>query len=192
MNFDQVEWQPCDGCGAALQHEFWTLGDKKMCAACRQGIQTNHTPSAQSFWRALLLGVGGAVAGGVLYWFVRVQFHVEIGILAIGVGYLVGHGVRWGAGQRTSQGLQILALVLTYLAITLQFTPDLAGQLGLEGVGEWLAATPRLLSYAVAAPFAGGMRGIIGAIIMAVALREAWRLTAPISAAIKGPFAVGR
>ena len=192
INFDQVTWQPCEGCAAPLQSEFWSLGDKKICAGCRGRLAAGSAPDGASFLRALLLGLGGAVAGAVLYWFVRVQFHIEIGILAIGVGYLVGHGVRWGAGQRSTQGLQILAVVLTYLAITLQFVPDLGGSLGLEGVGEWLAAAPKLLSYAVAAPFSGGVRGIIGAIILAVALREAWRLTTPIGAAIKGPFAVGR
>jgi len=192
MKFDEVKWQRCDGCDLPLQHELWTLGPKKICAACLARLKAKSGPDPKAMLHALLLGAGGAIAGAVLYWFVRVEFHIEIGILSIGVGYLVGHGVRWGAGDRSTRGLQIAAVVLTYLAITVQYIPDLAGPMQLEGLGAWLSAMPKLMAYAVAAPFSGGVRGVIGAIILAVALREAWRLTTPIDAAIKGPLAVGR
>src|SRR5439155_3866977 len=48
---------------------------------------------------------------------------MELGIVAIGVGLLVGIAVRKGSGGRGGRKFQALAMVLTYLSITASYVP---------------------------------------------------------------------
>jgi len=49
--------------------------------------------------------------------------HLEIGIVAILIGYMVGYSVRRGAEGRGGLRFQVLAAVLTYLAVALAYSP---------------------------------------------------------------------
>jgi hypothetical protein len=49
--------------------------------------------------------------------------HLEIGIVAILIGYMVGYAVRKGAGGRGGRRFQILAVALTYASVALAYAP---------------------------------------------------------------------
>ena len=64
-----------------------------------------------------------AIPGAILYYAVIAITNFEIGIVAIAIGYMVGWAVRKGAGGRGGRRFQVLALVLTYWAVGLAYTP---------------------------------------------------------------------
>ena len=136
MAFNQVEWQPCEGCNAPLSSQFYTLGTKKVCPVCRNGLVAASTAQAGTFFAALGL------------------------------------------------------VILTYLAITMQYVPDVVSAMHPEGVA-WLFAGPLIFGLALAAPFLGGLSNLIGIVILGVGLWEAWKLTASSASSLKGPFSVG-
>src|SRR4029450_6773668 len=75
------------------------------------------------FGLAALFGLGAAIAGAILYYAVIAITNFEIGIVAIAIGFMVGWAVRKGAGGRGGRRFQVLALVLTYWAVGLAYTP---------------------------------------------------------------------
>ena len=65
--------------------------------------------------------------GAALWWAVRRFASLEIGLIAVGIGYFVGAGVRNGSGGRGGWKYQTLAVVLTYFWITANYVPDIIG-----------------------------------------------------------------
>jgi hypothetical protein len=58
-----------------------------------------------------------------LYALVAILTGLEVGLIAILVGYMVGRAVRHGSGGLGGRPQQILAVVLTYFAITTSYLP---------------------------------------------------------------------
>src|SRR5674476_497773 len=76
-----------------------------------------HPPSAALYGRAAALG------GCMLYALVAIVLHAEIGLIAILVGWMVGKAIRHGSYGRGGRPQQILAVALTYFAITTSYIP---------------------------------------------------------------------
>jgi hypothetical protein len=82
------------------------------------------TPQGWTFMaRAGLFGLGAAVAGAAIYYAVIALANLEVGFVAILIGYMVGYAVRKGAGAQGGRRFQILAVALTYWAVGLAYTP---------------------------------------------------------------------
>ena len=165
--------------------------------------------------RAGLFGFGAAILGAVLYYAVIAIANVEIGIVAIAIGYMVGYGVRMGTGGRGGRRFQVLALVLTYWAVGLAYTP-LAFQQMTEGEAtESSEAAPgpapanaasapedmnlplavaALLVLSIALPvlvvFGSMPSGLISAAIIVFGMLQAWRMTAAPTLEITGPYRI--
>ena len=118
----------CVACKRPIDREYYHVGGKNICAACKAQVEAELARNAVkrrsggAMVRAAIFGLGAAVAGAILYYGVIALTGLEIGIVAIVIGYMVGYSVRKGAavgGRR----FQILALVLTYFAVGLAYTP---------------------------------------------------------------------
>ena len=72
---------------------------------------------------AALFGGAAAVAGAVIYYAVLAIAKLEIGLVAILIGYMVGYAIRKGSGGRGGRRFQILAVLLTYTAVALAYAP---------------------------------------------------------------------
>jgi hypothetical protein len=73
------------------------------------------------------------VVGAAIYAVMAIA-NLEIGIVAILIGYMVGHAVRKGAGGRGGRRFQVLAVTLTYASVALAYTPiALRGMSGADG-----------------------------------------------------------
>src|SRR5207237_1674878 len=72
---------------------------------------------------ASLFGLGAGIVGAAIYYAVIALANLEIGIVAILIGYMVGYAVRRGAGGRGGRRFQALAVALTYLSIALAYAP---------------------------------------------------------------------
>lgn len=123
----------CHGCGAALHHAYWQINGRLACERCRMGAETAFAqrPGPGGVLRALAAGFAAAVVGSLVWYGVRAATDAEWGLVAIGVGLLVGFAVRWGSRGRGGALFQAIAIVLTYFSIVSTYVP-----LILEGLRE--------------------------------------------------------
>ena len=115
----------CKACSKSISGDYYHLNGKIACNSCRRAIAAAHaTPAGMMpFARASGLGTLAAIAGAALYYGVIALADLEIGIIAIAIGYMVGWAVRKGADGRGGIRFQILAVVLTYWAVGLAYAP---------------------------------------------------------------------
>jgi len=132
------------------------------------------------------------VAGAAIYYAVIAITHLEIGLVAILIGYMVGYAVRRGAGGRGGLRFQILAAVLTYGAVGLAYAPLIV----MSALAEQRAV--HAIRVAIMIPLLpvlmviGSMpSGIITALIIFFGIRQAMRMTAAPLLRISGPFRIG-
>jgi len=176
--------------------------------------------SAGRFLRASIAGAAAALLGAVLYYAVGALTGYEFGLIAIVVGFAVGAAVRWGSRGRGGWVYQTLAIGLTYISIVSTYVPGIVAGLRESQAQETAASSqnaagptpvsqtdtpteqpPTLRDFVVgilvltviacAAPFLAGIQNIIGLIIIAIGLYEAWKLNRRASFEITGPHAVG-
>jgi hypothetical protein len=187
-----------------------------MSIGCHSGC-----PNAErdgGFCKPAVPGVGAGVVGAAIYYAAIAITHLEIGIVAILIGYMVGYPVRRGVNGRGGLRFQVLAAALTYLAVALAYTP-LAIQ------EEMREAKPAPQATAVAVPdverpaparpgkgrlvldsifFSGLMlalpvlvvigsmpSGLISAVIVLLGMRQAWKMTGAPLMRVAGPYRVG-
>lgn len=185
----------CAGCKRTLTDEYWTIGRAVVCASCRDNIMTAEAAATYPrFGRAVLYGIGGMLAGAIVWYIVEKVLNLEIGFIAILLGYLVGRAIRLGAQNRGGLRYQILAVVLTYIGISLAYAPFLieAAQVSLgDLVGVGIG---RLIWTILGLPVrvvTGSSGGIISLVIYGIAFLQAWKLTAGEPITASGPFQVG-
>jgi hypothetical protein len=77
---------------------------------------------------AAVFGLGAGIVGAVIYYAVLAIAHLQIGIIAILIGYMVGYAVRKGARGRGGLRFQVLAVALTYTSVALAYTPIVVTQ----------------------------------------------------------------
>ncbi|MFN8651925.1 MAG: hypothetical protein U0133_08510 [Gemmatimonadales bacterium] len=121
--------QSCVNCKQPIAGQYWTVNDALLCDSCKgaldrgQQVSTGITARTGRFARAALYGVGGMLAGATVWYAVAKLADLQIGLIAILLGWLVGKGVFAGSGNRGGRRYQVLAVVLTYMGIGLAFVP---------------------------------------------------------------------
>ena len=103
----------------------------------------------------------------------------RLSLLSIAAGFLVGKAMRIGSAGRGSRTLQVLAALLTYVAVTGSYFPPSGN------VADFITC--------LAIPFfqiASGMQGLLGIFILAVGMAQAWRMMAHPKLPITGPHTV--
>ena len=115
----------CVACQRTIPDKYFDVNGHITCDRCRLQIARQaETPTEFSvFGRAVLFGLGAAIAGAILYYAVIAITNFEIGLVAIAIGYMVGFSVRKATEDRGGLRFQILAVVLTYWAVGLAYTP---------------------------------------------------------------------
>ena len=184
----------CAGCRARLETEYYEINGRPFCGDCRGKIEGVAEPARGllPFAVAAIFGLGAAVAGAAIYYAVIAITHLEIGLVAILIGYMVGYAVRRGAGGRGGLRFQILAAVLTYGAVGLAYAPLIV----MSALAEQRAV--HAIKVAIMIPLLpvlmviGSMpSGIITALIIFFGIRQAMRMTAAPLLRISGPFRIG-
>ena len=94
------------------------------CSACSERLRSsvpkdNHA----AFMRALAFGAGGAIAGLVLYSTVTIVTGLAIGYVSLAVGWIVGKAMMKGSGGIGGRRYQVVALILTYAAVSVAAIP---------------------------------------------------------------------
>ena len=209
---DAASGPQCVACKQAIAKTYYHAQGMMVCESCAQRIQSGQqAPPALSLARAALYGGGAALAGSALYAAVSITTGLEIGLIAIVVGVMVGKSVRYGSHGLGGRSRQILAVLLTYFAITTSYIPVfLYEQIKNQNRGQQAeTAAPKiaerqapvslgkvvaiLLLLAAAAPFlslGSGVGALISLFIIFIGLQRAWHLTGRSEILIMGPYEV--
>ncbi|HEY1537057.1 MAG TPA: hypothetical protein VGF76_23715 [Polyangiaceae bacterium] len=209
LSFERAEFESqatpglaCGFCRRPIDKQYWQINKRAACAECRTQVQreVDGSMSRAHFLGALQYGVLAAATGSAAWIVVSKLTDSQLGIVAIGVGYLVGKAVRKGAGGFGGRRYQVLAMLLTYSAIALASLPAIFGVLrqvpqhaaasAAPGLGAMLSGWALILGIALASPFLGGVRNFMGLIIIGIGLYEAWKLTRAVPVQVLGPFAI--
>ncbi len=114
----------CIVCKQPIAAEYFDANGNTLCPQCTQRLKTGQqAPPSGSLLRAVLYGAGAAIAGAAIYASVAIFLHLEIGIVAILIGYMVGKSVRYATNGKGGRPQQILAVALTYFSITTSYIP---------------------------------------------------------------------
>jgi len=205
----------CIVCKQPIAGDYYQANGNTLCPQCAQRIHSGQqSPASSSLLRAALYGAAAALAGSIIYATVA-AFGVQIGIVAILIGYMVGKAVRYASSGQGGRAQQILAVVLTYFAITSSFIEvsiynawqvkrtARAAQTSQTPDPPRVTTSPRIpaartiliiLAIAAAAPFFELFEGsnvvssLISLFIIFIGLRQAWVLTARRGIVIAGPY----
>ena len=179
----------CAVCHRTITASYHTVNGTPSCESCRTILAAIGAPVREPFLiaKALVLGFGAALVGAVIYWAVIRFFRLEIGIVAVLNGWMVGKALRVGSGGRGGRVLQVAAALLTYLSVGMAYVP-LALQAGATlGLATLLSAA-LLPVYVILGSLPGGL---ISALIIGFGMVQAWQLTGTPALDIQGPFRVG-
>ncbi|MCO5171642.1 MAG: hypothetical protein M9894_35515 [Planctomycetes bacterium] len=196
----------CGFCGAPLVTTYHAVADRAACGACREQVVealTGGSPGLR-FARAVALGLLASALGAALYFGVAAVTGYELGLVAIVVGLMVGWAVRKGSDGRGGWVYQGLAVVLAYLTVVSTYVPTIAKVIefssrhegaqptreALQAVDPSLAAWVLAIPLALQYPYLSGVQNIMGTIILAIALFEAWRMNRRVEVPISGPHPV--
>ncbi len=207
----------CAACKSGISGQYFQAQGQPVCPQCANKIELGQqAPPAVSLLRAALYGAAAAFAGFAIYATVAIALNLQLALISILVGIMVGKAVRKGSNGRGGRPQQILAVVLTYFAITSSYVPVYIYQRSktsqhsaqnqqtrppnsqsLPGTGNntrkpsTVALILILTAITLAAPFlslAGGISGLINILIIFFGLQNAWKLTGRTDLLITGPY----
>lgn len=205
----------CALCHQQVDGEYYALGDNLVCPACAAQVQAPLTGSrAVRLAKATLYGAGAGLLGAIIWYAIRRVTNLEIGLVAIVVGIMVGTAVRKGSAGLGGRGYQLLAVAITYCSIAANYMPDIFEALMANahaqrtaiardadqpaagaGIGESPDATVAMLVeafvLAMTYPFLDAAGNLIGLLIIGFALWEAWKFNAHRPLPISGPYQLG-
>lgn len=205
------EAQACVACKQLIGNEYYHVQSHVICPQCAAKIQAGARSKKPIPWVRLVIFGGGAALAGCLLYAIVLAMGVQIGIVALAVGWMVGKAIRhasFGVGGRPQQ---ILAVALTYFAISTSFLPAAffigakqavqAKKRTQEPAPKVLPVEPKisigraaagLLVLAAVSPFlelaSSPVGGLISLFILFIGLQRAWALTAGHEILVKGPF----
>jgi hypothetical protein len=135
----------CATCRRSIELQYFEAAGHVLCPAC--AAQHTRDPGWGGALRAGLYGAGAALAGTIAWFLIMKLTKSEFGLLAIGVGLLVGIAVRKGARGAGGWKYQALAMGLTYLSITTSYVPLIVGQMQeQQHVGKDAAGKPGVVN----------------------------------------------
>jgi hypothetical protein len=115
----------CSACKLTITTQYYDVNGHALCGTCRAAAAAAaQTPKGMlPLLKAAAFGAGAGIVGAAIYYAVIAFAHLEIGIVAILIGYMVGYSVRRGAQGRGGFRFQVLAAALTYLAVASAYAP---------------------------------------------------------------------
>ncbi len=114
----------CKTCNQAISGTYYRVNGVLACERCTTQLQSQiPKDSHASFVRAVMFGIGAAILGLILYAAFGIITGIEIGYVALAVGWLIGKAMRKGSKGVGGRRYQITAAVLTYAAVSMAAVP---------------------------------------------------------------------
>ncbi len=201
----------CAACKQLIDGQFYQVQQHVICPACAAKIEAGKQAKKPIPWvRLVIYGAGAALAGSILY-AIPLAMGFQIGIVALAVGWMVGKAIRAGGYGTGGRPQQILAVALTYFAISMSFFPAgiFIGAKHAIAKKQATGAAPTvvkpvkppisvgkavagLLVLAAISPFlelgSSPVGGLISLFILFIGLQRAWALTAGHEILVTGPY----
>src|ERR1039457_2537772 len=211
-NSSEGSARACVVCKQPVGDTYYHAQGQVVCPLCAERIRAGlQVAPAMSLMRAALYGGGAALAGCALYALVAIVLHAEIGLIAILVGWMVGKAIRHASNGRGGRRQQILAVLLTYFAITTSYIPVILYHAATNPRVAQTADAPAssdapaksrprmslgtaalfLLLLTAVAPFlslTSGVSAWISLFIIFIGLQYAWKLTGRREIVLMGPY----
>jgi len=180
----------CQKCGTVLRGSYHMINERMACGPCRFAAeeQLSGGTGLAGVARAVVFGAGAAVLGAAGYYaFVKLT-NVEWALLTALVGLGVGMAVRVGSRGHGGRKFQVVAIALTYLAMSAAYMPFIIAELTSGPEGAPITADV-LLAWLVKTPVIVGLASPISGLFIAYALFRAWKSNAAgVPLTVSGPF----
>ncbi len=197
LQFDKADYggaeATCASCAQGLGGAWYLLGAQRVCPACRdQLMATIGAPiGAVGYAKALAAGALAGAACAVAWAVIREVTGVELGIVAIAVGWAVAEAMRRAAGKG-ARALQVGGVLIAYVAMMESNLPTLVAQMDLgestfQQLFGWGFAGILALGMPLLVWQAGGS-AVLWYVIVAIALHRAWTGLTPPRLAFVGPL----
>jgi hypothetical protein len=113
----------CTACKAPIAESYYEAGGQIVCGHCRRRIEEGFYGGSRlgRTFKALVLGSIAAAVGAGAYYAIMQMTGLNLGLVAVVVGVMVGGAVKTGSGNRGGRFYQILAVFLTYSSIVAMF-----------------------------------------------------------------------
>jgi len=128
--FSTAEYQHIPGtercrlCNNLIASDYFRVNGLMACPQCASEARDGQPRDSHvAFSRGLILGIGAALIGMIVYATFTIITGWYIGYLALGVGYLVAKAIKKGSKGLGGRRYQIAAVLLTYAAISLAAVP---------------------------------------------------------------------
>jgi hypothetical protein len=209
----------CGICRGPIHSVYYQINATMACERCQAqaALDQDQGSGVARFLRATVFGAGAAAAGTAIWYAVEKLSDRQWSLIAILIGFMVGKAVWAGSRHRGGWRYQALAVFLTYASIVSAFIPALASQAlreAREAKAAKATATPvstapaepitlgkaivgltifavAIFAFACLAPFLMGAQNIIGLVIIAIGLYEAWKINRHVPLEVSGPFRLG-
>ena len=181
----------CAVCRQPIRGSYFKIKGTLCCAGCTEEIQAQAPRDSHgAFVRALVFGIAGALVGLALYVIFAVATGLIIGWVSLAVGFIVGKAMRMGSGGVGGRRYQVVAVLLTYFAVSMSAVPIAMEQARSHFILSGKAVA-ELAMLGIASPILElrePVQGLIGLIILFVGIRFAWRFTAAPTLNVSGPY----
>src|ERR1700750_457328 len=138
----------CKACKGPISGAYFQINGAVACPSCAQKVQAQSpSDSHAAFIRGVVFGIGGAVAGFALYVIFALATGLVIGWISLAVGFIVGKAMHFGSGGVGGRRYQLVAALLTYLAVSMSALPIAIHQMKEHRTqmhSEDAAATPKV------------------------------------------------
>jgi hypothetical protein len=114
----------CQFCHQPTKDTYYRVNGALACAGCAEQARAELSRDTHAAYvRALLFGVGAAIAGMILYAVFEIATGLIIGYISLAVGWMVGKAMMKGSGGVGGRRYQITAAFLTYAAVSMAAVP---------------------------------------------------------------------
>ncbi len=114
----------CQFCHEPITGTYYRVNEALACAGCAEKARTELAKDTHAaYMRALLFGIGAAIAGMILYAVFEIATGLIIGYVSLAVGWMVGKAMMKGSGGTGGRRYQLTAALLTYAAVSMAGVP---------------------------------------------------------------------
>lgn len=183
--FDAPAAAACGVCKQPLTAAYYSINGHGVCEPCLRGLRAAR---GSSFFKALGLGLAAGTVGALIYYAILTIFEWNLALITIVIGIAVGIAVRRGAGGSPSWVYRAMAVGITWVAMCATYVPEvLKGLTKGGGAGVFHVIVAAVIAQVV--PFLLIAEAqILGVLIFAFGIWEAWRRSAAPAFVVEGPF----
>ncbi len=132
-DFDRADFEGgapgCASCETKLDGSYYSVNGATVCVSCGKKLEEHQKVGTTpvGLVRAVAFGAVPAAVGGLIWWALLKYAHFELALIAIAIGFCVGAAVRMASGGRGGIAFQVIAVALTYFAVTGAYVPLVIG-----------------------------------------------------------------